>query len=159
MLYRILLSFLLCLAITACHPHKSVLKEQVQALEHGKRYETAIIGTGFPSTQHRYYGKIREVATQDDLVKLCRHRSPVVNAYAFQALLERDTTIVRKVYDRMKKSHKQMPTMYGCITHDDEPLGDVLEQILFNKYPFDITCISDSVGKKNFDIFYGFVGK
>lgn len=160
MTYRTILPFLLCLVIAACHPHRSVLEDQVQTLANGKTYETAIIGIGFPSTQHQHYEKVREATTRDDLVHLCYHRSPVVNAYAFQALLEQDTAIAGKVYIQMKKMQKYLPARYGCMSYDHEPLESVLEHILFTRYPFDITRVSnDSLEKKNFDIFYGFVRK
>lgn len=146
--------------LLSCNTSKENVHFYVKKLIEGKRYESQIIGLGFPGYQWPHYLKFKELATKKQLIQFCHHKNRIIRAYSFKALMDLDMLAARKIYLRQENIKMTLRTMSGCITHDSRPLKDVYAGIVWGKFPWDFENIeNDSINDAHFKMYYWFIDK
>lgn len=101
----------------------SITKELAANNIYERSYTVGYAGSA--SRQLELFQKLRSIASEKELTKLCLHnKNAVVRLYAFQALKQKAKTIAELLQNNFKTESSIVVTLTGCIAHK-EPVSSL----------------------------------
>ena len=112
-------------------------------------YETGVLAKGQEVSQNfENYQKLKNSASDDELVKLASNKNMVVSLYAANALAEKGYPEIDKIFNRFINSRQSVYTENGCIVGDEN-----MSLPFYTKYFYSLkkTAIPTDLNLKKFD--------
>jgi hypothetical protein len=117
----------------------------VQQIESYNRLDQEHVGFGGQTTiQYKNFIKLRDEATTDELLKLLKHKNPVVRGYTSWALADRKYPKLSEVIIPFIETGDTVSTMHGCEVFTNE-LSSELYYRIFYQGNFNKLTIKDSL--------------
>ncbi|MGB0871293.1 MAG: hypothetical protein ACPGSD_17045 [Flavobacteriales bacterium] len=146
-MYRITLIILILFTIKASaqnygyKPQKISLqaRKHVHLLAKEKMFHYEAIGNGgYKSDTYKCFEKLKNKASTDEFIELCKHPSPVVRYYAFYELKNRkvDEDLLIPIIKSHLNDTATIYTQYGCLG-DEEEIGSLMFDYISIKYKND----------------------
>ena len=108
--------------------------EIVNAIAINNKYESQFVGfAGSPSVQYQNYERLKNIATNDELVHLLKHKSAAVRIYSFKTLYEKDPGLAKKLSAQLLADTSEFMSLQGCIA-GTEDVKSFVQRILRNRY-------------------------
>ena len=135
---RSIIIFLLCVLLSSCSKKKDNFKltNQVQILVDSlsiskSKYkpELVFIGDDYPEATKPYHEFIR-VASTDELIYLTKYKKPNIRCYAFNGLVKRNFSGLRKIFAEHLKDTTSI-TLYfgGCLSDKISVMEFMVDQL------------------------------
>ena len=126
MMKRLLFFFLVLFAVAAWYRDPSAIVQKMAL--HG-RMESEFTGfAGAPSVQYRRYKRLQKHCSDDKLLELLDHPSPVVVAYAAQVVIDRQLLPTALLFERFIEDERTFSRFSGCIIGS----GNIPETIYYH---------------------------
>lgn len=87
-----------------------------------------------PSKADYAFHEIKKIATEDELIRLCNHKNPVVRSYAFIALAEQKSNKTFEILLSHLTDTEYVISHLGCI-RDEQKVGDFFIEVVTAQYP------------------------
>lgn len=118
------------------------IEKIVEAISKGEQVEGSRLGiAGSRSTQYPRFEKLKENATEEELLSLLQHKSAVVKGYTVWALAEKKYHDLESIFKTFLQTKETVQTQSGCIVSHD-----LLAWILYSKilYPSNKVVVTDA---------------
>ncbi|HMI77417.1 MAG TPA: HEAT repeat domain-containing protein [Ferruginibacter sp.] len=83
--------------------------------DENEMHSGAVGYSGIKTDQYKRYEKLSGFASDLDLIRLTDHKNPVVRAYAFEALAERNSGAAIPVFQKHLNDKEEFKSIGGCL--------------------------------------------
>ncbi|MGH1383846.1 hypothetical protein [Kordia sp.] len=118
------------------------IKKIVEVISKGEQVEGLRLGiAGSRSILYSRFEKLKENATEKELLSLLEHKSAVVKGYTAWALAEKKYHDLESIFKTFLKTKETVQTQSGCIVSEDLLAGILYSKVL---YPSNKVVVTDA---------------
>ncbi|MGV9004411.1 hypothetical protein [Flavobacterium sp.] len=135
----LILIFIFCIFLLACSKKNEQAKlsniviELVDSLSISDKSMPNIvfISDDYPKARnYKSYHKFMKITTEDELKELTHHKKPNIRCYAFNGLVEKKSSGLRKIFEEHIKDTAQIHLSYGgCVVIETTVMKFMLDQL------------------------------
>ena len=130
------IALLLCLFLEFCKDKTPSSDKLVNEMADYKMFEYKFVGlTADSSLQWARYETLLAKSSESELLKLCDNESPVVRSYAFQGLVEKNSSKIFEVMTKHISDTGEFDRTMGCMVDPCYVTDFYLEQVGY--FPYD----------------------
>lgn len=130
------IALLLCLFLQSCKDKAPSLDKLVKEMADYKMFEYKFVGlTADSSLQWARYETLLAKSSESELLQLCENESPVVRSYAFQGLVEKNSSAIFEIMTKHISDTGEFDRTMGCMVDPCYVTDFYLEQIGY--FPYD----------------------
>jgi hypothetical protein len=78
-------------------------------------YSSAVGIAGAYTKEYAAYERLMEIIDEDKLLELIKHTNPIIRAHAFDGLVKKKSTLIDKVFEKLKEDTAVVCSFSGCL--------------------------------------------